>query len=91
MLFRSCATLGAGRVAAIVARRSMLASVMAGVLLVIVFVPQHVMLWSKFPVWYHLTFLVSLVPLAYLGGQIPKLLLVLGHLPVEGSSTTASR
>ena len=64
------ATLGAGWVTAVIARRSMLASVTAGLLLVVVFVPQHIMLWDKFPVWYHLTFLVSLVPLAYLGGQI---------------------
>ena len=64
------ATLGAGWVTAVIARRSMLARVTAGLLLVVVFVPQHIMLWDKFPVWYHLTFLVSLVPLAYLGGQI---------------------
>jgi len=64
------ATLGAGWVAAVVARRAMLASVTAGLLLVLVFVPQHLMLWTRFPIWYHLTFLVSLVPLAYLGGQM---------------------
>lgn len=64
------ATLGAGWVAALIARRSVLASVTAGLLLVVVFVPQHIMIWSTFPVWYHLTFLLSLVPLAYLGGQI---------------------
>jgi hypothetical protein len=28
------------------------------------------MLWDKFPVWYHMTFLLSLVPLTYLGGRI---------------------
>ena len=67
------ATLGTGWVAAVVARRSMLARVTAGLLLVVVFVPQHIMLWNKFPVWYHLTFLVSLVPLAYLGGEISAL------------------
>jgi hypothetical protein len=64
------ATLGAGWVTALIARRSLLARVSAGLLLVVVFVPQHIMLWDKFPVWYHLTFLVSLVPLAYMGGQI---------------------
>jgi hypothetical protein len=31
------------------------------------------MLWNKFPVWYHLLFLISLVPLTYLGGQIKSL------------------
>jgi hypothetical protein len=64
------ATLGAGWVTAVIARRSTLARVTTGLLLVVVFVPQHIMLWDKFPVWYHLAFLVSLVPLAYLGGQI---------------------
>ena len=48
----------------------MRARLMPGVLLLVVFIPQHVMLWDKFPVWYHLTFLASLVPLAYLGGKI---------------------
>jgi hypothetical protein len=67
------ATLGTGWVAAEIARRSMIARVTAGLLLVVVFVPQHIMLWNKFPVWYHLTFLVSLVPLAYLGGEIGAL------------------
>jgi len=67
------ATLAAGWVIAVIARRSMLARVTAGLLLVVVFVPQHIILWSKFPVWYHLTFLLSLVPLAYLGGQISAL------------------
>jgi hypothetical protein len=35
------------------------------------FIPQHIMLWDKFPVWYHLTFLASLVPLTWIGGNIP--------------------
>jgi hypothetical protein len=64
------ATLGTGWITTVVARRSILARVTAGLLLVVVFVPQHVILWDKFPVWYHVTFLGSLVPLAYLGGQI---------------------
>jgi hypothetical protein len=64
------ATVGAGWTAAVIARRSVLATVTAGLLLVVAFVPQHIILWNKFPVWYHLTFLISLVPLAYLGGQI---------------------
>ena len=64
------ATLATGLVAAIIARRSMLARLLPGVLLLVVFIPQHIMLWDKFPVWYHLTFLASLVPLAYLGGTI---------------------
>ncbi|MGH9147352.1 MAG: hypothetical protein ACRD1Q_11620 [Vicinamibacterales bacterium] len=64
------ATLAAGLVTAVIARKSILARLMPGVLLLVAFIPQHVMLWDKFPVWYHLTFLASLVPLTYLGGKI---------------------
>lgn len=42
----------------------------AGVLLLVVFVPYHVTIWSDFPVWYHLTFLVSLPILSLLGGAL---------------------
>jgi hypothetical protein len=63
------ATLAAGWVTAVVAR-SMLATVASGVVLLVVFVPEHIKLWDKFPVWYHLTFLVSLVPLTYIGGKL---------------------
>ena len=46
------ATLAMGLVTAVIARRSMLARLLPGVLLLVVFIPQHVMLWDKFPVWY---------------------------------------
>jgi hypothetical protein len=64
------ATLASGLVTAVFVRQSMFARLMPGVLLLIAFIPVHVMLWDKFPVWYHLTFLLSLVPLTYLGGTI---------------------
>jgi hypothetical protein len=64
------ATLAAGIVTAMVVPRSLLARLMPGVLLLIGFIPVHIMLWDKFPAWYHLTFLLSLVPLTYLGGTI---------------------
>jgi hypothetical protein len=64
------ATLATGLVTATIAPRFMLARLMPGVLLLIVFIPVHVKLWDKFPVWYHLAFLVSLVPLTYLGGTM---------------------
>ena len=40
-----------------------------GALLLVMFIPQHISLWDKFPIWYHLTFLTSLVPLAVVGGR----------------------
>jgi hypothetical protein len=62
------ATLAAGRVAAMIGQ-SILARLAPGILLLLVFIPEHVTLWQKFPVWYHLTFLLSLVPLTYMGGM----------------------
>jgi hypothetical protein len=64
------ATFVTGLVTASIIPRAVLARLMPGVLLLVGFIPVHIMLWDKFPVWYHLTFLVSLVPLTYLGGTI---------------------
>ena len=64
------ATIAAGWTAAVIARRSTIAMFLPGILLLLLFIPQHIRLWDKFPVWYHLTFLCSLVPLTYLGGKI---------------------
>jgi hypothetical protein len=63
------ATIAAGLATAVIVRQSTLARLAPGLLLLAAFIPQHIMLWEKFPVWYHLTFLLSLVPLTYLGGM----------------------
>jgi hypothetical protein len=63
------ATIAAGWVTAAVARGSTLVTLAPGVLLLVAFIPEHVTIWEKFPVWYHLTFLLSLIPLTYLGGM----------------------
>jgi hypothetical protein len=66
------ATVATGLVAVIIARQSKLVQLMPGVLLLVAFIPVHITLWQKFPVWYHLTFLLSLVPLTYVGGTISR-------------------
>jgi len=63
------ATLAAGWVTAAIAPQPMLVRLMPGLILLAAFIPQHIALWNIFPVWYHLTFLLSLVPLTYLGGR----------------------
>jgi hypothetical protein len=63
------ATLAAGLVTASIAPRSTLVRLMPGLLLLVAFILEHIRLWDKFPVWYHLMFLVSLVPLTYIGGS----------------------
>jgi hypothetical protein len=41
-----------------------------GLILLVLFVPIHIALRDKFPLWYHLTFLLSLVPLVVLGAKV---------------------
>jgi hypothetical protein len=57
-------------VAAAAVSRATLAQVMPGLLMLLFFVPVHMSIWDKFPVWYHLTFLLSLVPLTYAGNRV---------------------
>ena len=64
------ATVSAGFVATRITPRSMLVRVIPGVILLVAFIPQHITLWDRFPLWYHLTFLLSLVPLTWVGGTI---------------------
>jgi len=42
----------------------------AGLIVLALFLPVHVRLWDKFPVWYHLAFLVPLAPLFALGARL---------------------
>lgn len=65
------ATVAMGIVTAVITQ-SVTARLMTGVLMLVIFVPNHVMIWEKFPVWYHLTFLLSLVPLTYVGALLLK-------------------
>jgi hypothetical protein len=63
-------SLAAGAIVRLIAPSSRWAPWTAGLILLALFVPEHVRLWSKFPVWYHLTFLVSLVPLFAIGAAL---------------------
>ena len=65
-------TLLAGYVAAWVSGASVGgAKALTGVLLVL-FVPLHVSLWPKFPAWYHLVFLASLVVFTLAGAKLRR-------------------
>jgi hypothetical protein len=64
------ATLATGVIATLIAPRSVVVRLIPGLILLALFIPQHITLWAKFPVWYHLTFLLSLVLLTWAGGAI---------------------
>jgi hypothetical protein len=61
-----------GGYAAAAIGRSGQAALIAGVLLLLIFLPIHYTIWSKFPLWYHLTFLVSLPLLSVIGGRFSR-------------------
>jgi hypothetical protein len=75
------ATLVMGAVTARITR-SVVASLTPGFILLLFFIPEHVILWHKFPLWYHLWFLATLVPLTYLGSSISRI-----GTPVPGSAS----
>ena len=60
----------AGLVVRAIAPTSHAAPWITGAIILAMFLPVHVQLWSRFPVWYHLTFLLSIVPLIVLGASI---------------------
>jgi|HubBroStandDraft_6_1064221.scaffolds.fasta_scaffold789033_2 hypothetical protein len=45
-----------------------------GIILLAAFIPAHYQLWAKFPLWYHLTFLGSLIFLPWFGARLQGLL-----------------
>lgn len=63
-------SLGAGAIVGWIAPRSRWAPWIVGLVILALFLPEHVHLWPRFPVWYHLLFLVPLVPLIVLGAQL---------------------
>lgn len=63
-------SLAAGAVVKLVAPSSRVAPWIVGFIMLALFLPEHVKLWSRFPIWYHLTFLVTLAPLVAIGAAI---------------------
>jgi hypothetical protein len=52
--------------------RSGNAGLLLGALFVLLFGANHVHLWTKFPIWFHLTFLASLLPATVAGANVGK-------------------
>jgi hypothetical protein len=65
-------SVAAGALVSFIAPSKKWAPWVAGLIVLAMFLPVHVQLWNKFPVWYHLTFLVPLAPLFALGGVLGR-------------------
>lgn len=66
------ATLSAGATTAWIARDRLLWPLIAGIVLLAIFIPVHLSIWTHFPLWYHLTFLPSLPILSVVGGRLVR-------------------
>jgi len=67
LVLGAISTLSAGFVAAWIGKSRMGSATLTGIALLCLFIPGHYRIWDKFPVWYHLTFLVSLLPVTLFG------------------------
>ena len=61
----------AGAVTGWVPRSSRWAPLIVGSVVLAIFAPVHIAIWSKFPVWYHLTFLLTIIPAVLVGALLP--------------------
>ena len=64
------ASLAAGATVGTIAPASRWAPWIAGLIMLALFLPEHIRIWSLLPVWYHLFFLVTLAPLVALGARM---------------------
>jgi hypothetical protein len=67
LLLGAFASVCAGFAAAVVAKGSATPIRALAMLLLLLFIPVHYALWDKFPIWYHVVFLASLIPVTLLG------------------------
>ena len=67
LILGALASLAAGAATGLIAPSRTGLPWVLGALVLAAFIPAHVQLWAKFPVWYHLVFLGTLVPLVVLG------------------------
>jgi hypothetical protein len=67
LLMAIVTSLVAGAVTGWISPSSRSAPLIVGSVVLVMFVPVHIAIWSKFPVWYHLTFLLTIIPAVLLG------------------------
>jgi hypothetical protein len=66
------ASIGAGVVVGWIEPLKKWAPWAVGLIILAMFLPVHISLWSRFPVWYHLAFLVPLAPLVAVGASLVR-------------------
>lgn len=70
LILGALSSLAAGAATAAIAPSSRRLPWVVGAILLVAFLPEHILIWVKFPVWYHLVFLITLAPLVALGAAL---------------------
>lgn len=70
LVMAAVTSLATGAVIRAIAPSSRLAPWVVGLLILAMFLPAHIHLWHRFPIWYHLSFLLPLAPLLALGAWL---------------------
>jgi hypothetical protein len=73
LLMAIVTSLVAGAVAGWISRSARWAPLIVGSVVLAMFLPVHIAIWSKFPAWYHLTFLLTIIPAVLAGALLPAL------------------
>jgi len=68
LIIGALASLAAGVTAFWISRRKPVAIWVLVIVLLAIFIPIHYRLWTKFPAWYHIVFILSLVAFPVAGG-----------------------
>ncbi|HVU31688.1 MAG TPA: hypothetical protein VHE36_14955 [Sphingomicrobium sp.] len=79
------ASLAAGALVGRIAPAMKWPAFIVGLIVLGMFLPVHVKLWNSFPAWYHLAFLVPLVPLVVLGSALTRSSTMAGKRPATAS------
>ena len=63
----------AGYITALIAKENKISTIILGVLLLIVGLLVQIEVWNYEPIWYHLPFLILLIPMTIFGGKLRKI------------------
>ena len=71
LLMANGTSVAAAAVTGWISRSSRWAPLIVGSVVLAMFLPLHIVIWSKFPAWYHLTFLLTIIPAVLVGALLP--------------------
>src|SRR5215510_5432189 len=71
LLMAIVTSVAAGAVTSWISQSSRWAPLIVGGVVLATFLPLHIAIWNKFPAWYHLTFLLTIIPAVLVGALLP--------------------